>query len=1168
MKKKLTRSTASAIMKLSFIQVFLFLFACCSFSREIKGQALLERKVSIDLKNVEVKKIIVELEKVSGIRFVYSPQVIQASRKVDLKASREKLVDVLNGFFKPLSINYEVVENYIVLNAGNTPAEQPGEGTPPKENPKEEDKKNLYEKWITGVVTDEKEEPLSGATIKLKESGNGTTTNDKGIFKLSITSENDATLLISSVGYVGQEVAIGTSTFFTVKLKATDNKLNEVVVVAYGARTKKDLTGSVSSIRSDEISKSLALSPQQAIQGRMPGVFVSSSGADPNNGPTIRIRGTTTFSGTNDPLYVVDGVVIDEYGSRSTFTIGAQKAGDIKGPQNIFNLINPADIESISVLKDASSAAAYGARAANGVILITTKKGKEGRAKLNLTAQKGGSNIIRKLDVLNTKEYVDLQTIANAGNPNYGNAQYDVLKPDNPKYLGNSATYNWQDAVINKNAVVEDYNLSVSGGTQNSNYYVGGGFARQQSALRFNEQRRYSLTSRTEFKINKYFEVGQTLRLAYTNLDNNRDNTGVPINLYNVIRTAPWQPIYDPNGYGGFQQVVPDQFGRTTQNWIGISSVTSNNYKTIKLLGNAYATLIPVKNLRITGTIGTDYFTGRRLAWAKKEDALFNAQGSSSGNRIGEVNSINFMLNKRISADYTANIGNHHINVYAHAESQQSRWSAVDASRAGITDVDDPDLFNIAGKDANSTTWKDQNAFINYLGRISYKYSDKYYLDLTALRQGSSVFDPKGKQWGTFPSIAAAWRISKENAFKNLNFDDLKIKAGVGQLGNSDASSFQYLSLVNNTYASYIIGGIPFVGAFLSNYPNANLTWEKITTYNAGIEGTYSKNLSFSFEYYKRLTSDILQPYNLPATAGVSSNPFKNIGAAQNTGIELTLNYQNKINAFNYNVGFNVTTTANKVTRLDGNAPVGTPAGFVVLGDPINSIYGFKTAGVIKTQAQLDDYKTKYAGSPLVSELQPGDLMYQDIGGPPTPDDVKAGRRISSTPDGKIDGFDATSRIGKTIPGYFYGITLGGDYKGFDFSVLLQGVGDVQRVNFVKQAATSYDLGNQLKSALDYWSPTNVNSNNPRAISYGASAGNNGNFSDRFVESGAFLRFANLQIGYSLPKKLWGNSGLGNVRFFVSGTNLFVITKYTGFDPENDVLPAPRTIIGGVNISF
>jgi TonB-dependent starch-binding outer membrane protein SusC len=1168
MKKKLTKTTALAIMKLSFIHVFILLFVCCSFSREINGQGVLDKIVTVDLKNEEVKKIILELEKVSGIHFVYSPQVIQSSRKADIKANQEKLGKVLEEFLKPLFINYEVVDDYIVLNTPNIVAAKVNDRTMLKETLKEE---GYDEKVITGVITDEKDIPLSDVSVKVKGTDVGTTTNGRGIFKLTIPSDNNAVLLVSSVGYITQEIAVGNNANYTVKLKPTDTKLEEVVMVAYGSKTKKDLTGSVSSIRANDISKSVALSPQQAMQGRMPGVFVSSSGGDPNNGPVIRIRGVTTFSGTNDPLYVIDGVVIDEYGSRSTFTIGSVKANDIKGTQNIFNLINPADIESISVLKDASSAAAYGARAANGVILITTKKGKEGRAKLNFSAQKGVANIIKKMKLLSTKEYVDLVNLANAGNPNYGNEQFDVFKADNPKYLGNSATYDWQDAVINKNAAVEDYNLSVSGGTQNATYFVGGGFAHQESALKFNAQKRYSLTARTEYKISKYFELGQTLRLAYTDLNNNRDNTGVPTNLYNVIRTSPWQPIYNANGFNGYQEIASsNQYGRTTSNWLGTASVTNNDYGTFKLLGSAYATVIPVKNLRITGTIGTDYFTGRRVAWAKKEDALFSGNGPGGlGNRLQEVNSINYMLSKRISADYNLFAGSHSVNIYAHAESQVSRWSASDASRAGITDVDDPELFNINGKNADATTWNDKNAFINYLGRISYKYSDKYYLDITALRQGTSVFNPKDRQWGTFPSVAGAWRISKESFFKNLPFDDFKIKAGVGQLGNADASSFQYLSLVNNAFASYIIGGTPIVGAFLSNYPNANLTWEKITTYNIGFESVFKKNITFSFEYYKRLTKDILQPYSLPATAGVSTNPYKNIGSAQNTGIELTLGYQNKIKDFNYNVGFNLTTTSNKVTKLDNNLPVGTPAGFVILGDPINSIYGYKVDGVIKTQAQLDAYKAKYPGSPLISELQVGDLMYQDIGGAPGDQDVKAGRITNSTPDGKIDGFDGRARLGKSIPGFFYGITLGGDYKGFDFSILLQGVGDVQTVNSIKQANTGYDLGNQLKSALDYWSTTNPNSNNPRAIAYGASAGNNGNFSDRFVESGSFLRLANLQIGYTLPQKIFAKTGaIDNIRFFVSGSNLFLITKYTGYDPENDFLPAPRSILGGIKISF
>jgi TonB-dependent starch-binding outer membrane protein SusC len=1022
---------------------------------------------------------------------------------------------------------------------------------------------------VKGIITNEANKPLSGVSVVEKGTSNGVSTDAKGGFSISVKNESSI-LVFSYIGYISQEVTLGLNRELTIALQPDVKQTDEVVVIAYGSRAKKDLTGAVSSITAGDIVKSTALSPQLAMQGRMAGVFVSSPGGDPNSAPTVRIRGVTTFSGTGDPLYVVDGVVIEEYGSKSTFTVGYQKAGDLKGRQNIFNLISPADIESISVLKDASSAAAYGSRGANGVILITTKKGKDGKAKFNFTGQKGFSNIGKRLKTLNTAEYVSIVNEANVNNLNFGEAKYNIYKKDSAGYLGNSPTYDWQDAIINKNANTEEYNLSMSGGSPGANYYVSGGYATQESDLKFNKQKRYTLSTRTEFKLNKFFEIGQTLRLAYTDLTDNRGNSGIPADLYNAIRVTPWQPIYNKDGRNGFQEVAANQFGRSVANFLAYPNYTNNNFATNKVLGNAYATLIPVKGLRMTGTVGIDYFTGRRIYWETIPAVFFNAQGGNGNNGLTEVNTVNFSINKKLAAEYITNFGVHSLNLYAHAEQTNISFHGVDAIRNGIIGVSDPNYFTVSGRDADATTFKDRGGYIAYLGRMSYKYSDKYYADVTVLRQGSSKFNPAGgKQWGTFPAVSAAWRISREKFMHKLPFDDFKIKAGIGQLGNDDTKAWQYLSLVNNTFSSYNLAGTPQLGAFFTNYPNALLTWEKLTTYNAGFDVTYKNNLTVSFEYYKRVTAKILQPYSLPSTAGISESPLKNIGAAENTGIELSAAYKNHFHKFNYNIGFNITTTKNKVTKLDGNNPVGTPAGFVILGDPFNSIYGYKTAGVIKTAAQLTAYKTTYATSPGISQLQLGDLMYQDIGGAPTPEDIKAGRRISNKPDGKIDNYDAGSLIGKRIPGFFYGINLSGNYEQLDFSILLQGVGDVQEVNYIKQASTNYDYGNQLKSTLDHWSTSNTNSNNPRAVNTGASADNNNQFSNRFVESAAFLRFANLQVGYTLPNYITEKAKfISSCRFFISGSNLFLITKFSGYDPENQFVPAPRTIIGGVNISF
>jgi TonB-linked SusC/RagA family outer membrane protein len=1151
------------IMKVTLSQLIIaIMLTGMSYSKTTKAQEVLEKKITATFSNIPLGDALKAIQKNNHVKFIYNQNLVDNNLHFSSDFKDENLKKVLDKFKASYGISYEVLNNSIILQLPSRPKVMENVvGSAP------------VSVTIVGQVTDEKGETIPGVSVTLKGSTIGTVTDKNGNYKLPIENTQAAggTLVFSFLGYNTLELQISGRTTINAQLVGESKSLNEVVVVAYGSTKKRDLTGAVSSVTATDIEKTISLTPQQAMQGRMAGVLVTTAGGDPNDAPKVRIRGVTTFSGQNaDPLYVVDGVVINDYGSKSVFSVSQQKAEDIMGTQNVYNLINPDDIESISVLKDATSAAAYGSRAANGVVLITTKHGRDGKAKVSLSAQFGVSNVPKTLSVLNTQQYVAIENEAHAGDPNFTGSVYSVFNPSSPNYLGNSPTYDWQKEIQNKNAPFQDYNLTVSGGNPNAHYYVSGGYADYESDLKFNDQKRYTFSTRTDFKVNNFFDVGQTLRLAYTDLDDQRNTTGNAADLFNTRRIKPWQPIYDPNGYLGFAEALPNTYGGVSPNFIAIPSTVHHSQGTVKTLGNAYATITPVKNLHITGTIGIDYTTFRRLSLSTDSSALFNGNGTSTGNEIGDLNSTNFTLTKRVNATYSIKTGKHTIDLYAHAEQENFNYHYSIADQAGITGVSDPYLFQAdGGKTSTGITGKDQTAHQGYLGRVNYKYNDRYYLDVTVLRQGSSIFNPDGYQWGTFPSVAGAWRISSENFMKNSPFDDLKIRGGIGQLGNDDTQAFQYLSLVQNQFAQYLVNGTPITGAFLSNYPNTSLTWEHITTYNIGFEGTFKRNLSFSAEYYDRQTSNILQVYSLPASTGLSNNPYKNIGAASNKGVEITMNYQNNLGDFKYNAGFNFTTVDNKVTKLDNNLPVGTPGGFVVLGDPIGSIYGYKSAGVIKTQSELQAYQAKFAGSQYVSSLQLGDLMYQDLAGAPTAADIAAGRQYHRGGDGKIDSYDGLIKLGKTIPGYFYGINLGGAYKNFDFSILLSGVGDVQKVNTVKQDGTTYGLQNQLTSVLDHWTPSNPNSNNPRAIGYGISNANNTQFSDIFVESAAYLRLSNVQIGYTFPQNIFGkNQTIDKLRVFLGGSNLFTITKYTGYDPENDLIPPARTILIGLNMSF
>ncbi|MBC7830187.1 MAG: SusC/RagA family TonB-linked outer membrane protein [Chitinophagaceae bacterium] len=1126
---------------------------------------------------ITLVKALKTIEEHYKVNFVYQKKNV-AGKSVESPMILDQPIEkLLEHLLAPLNMSYEKTATntfVIFLNTGLDVAGSDNTVISKQTDPElDQGKKNKSSSIlisVSGMIIDEAGKPMSNVSILEKGFSSGTFSDSRGEFHLKVHAPLSA-VEISYIGYKNQEISIGQSRNLTIDM-APDIKLaDEIVVIAYGAKTKRDLTGAVSAITSRDIIKTNALSPQLAMLGRMPGVYVSSAGGDPNAAPVVRIRGVSTFSGESaGPLYVIDGVVVDEYGSRSTFSVNAQKAEDVKGTQNIFNLINPADIESISVLKDASSAAAYGARAANGVVLITTKKGREGKSRVNLNAFVGISNLRKTINVLDTEQYVELVNEANTGNPDFNDPKYDIYKKGTSAYLGNNGTHDWQNAVVNNNAAYSSYDLSISGGTKTSNYYVGAGYASQESSLKFNNQERYTLSSRTSFKINSILEIGQTLRLAYTDLIDNRDNTGVPITLLNVFSTPPWQPIYG-TGPNGFSSVGVSQYGpETKQNFVGVASATNRQNDTYKLLGSAYITLTPLNNFHITGSIGTDYFTQKEVQWSLKTLKEFE-KSLDIGNSIGETRTTNFLLQKRLSVNYTTSFSSgHYIDLYFHAEDQKSIFNALIAGRSGINDVDDPDLFSLNGPGASADAYKDKNTFINYLGRVTYKYLDKYYADINVLRQGSSVFNPKGHQWGSFPSIATAWRISKEKFMQFLPVSDLKVKFGMGELGNSDTKGWQYLTLISNANAAYTIGGIPVLGAFFTNYPNLNLTWERLRTYNAGIEGTLmKKRLDFSFEYYKRITSKILQPYRLPASVGIIELPFKNIGAAINSGFEFSFNYTNQFNSIEYSIGGNFTTIKNKVTRLNDNIPVSTPAGLVVLGDPINSLYGYRSDGVIKTESDLNEYKKLFGNSPLVQQLQMGDLRYVDIGGPPTPEDQKAGIRYHNVPDGKIDDYDGLGYLGKTIPGFYYGINMGAQYNGFDLHILLQGVGNVQKQSELLMNGLSYRFSNKLSTVLNRWTPSNSSSDIPRAINYGASSVNNSRLSDRFIEDASFLRLAIMQVGYNLSEALVKKlKHIEKCRLYISASNVFIITRYTGYDPENDMVPTPRTVVIGLNLSL
>jgi len=1074
-----------------------------------------------------------------------------------------------------------------------------------------------FQSTIKGKVTSEADgEPLPGVSIIIKGTTTGTTTDLDGNY--SIQANSGDILVFSYIGFMPQEQEVGNRSTINIALAEDLQALDEVVVIGYGERDKKDLTGAISSMGSDEIEKTVGMQPELAMQGRMTGVFVSTPGGSPNARPQVRIRGVGTF-GFSEPLYVVDGIPLTEFGSNPR---PGTSDNDLRGNVNVLNLINPNDIESISVLKDASAAAIYGVRAANGVVLITTKKGKKGKPRLEINASYGVQNITDTYDVLNVDQYVNLYQEAYANfNANRAPDEQEPLLPEfdpnDPGYLGNLPTVDWQNPLINDNAVTSDYSIKVSGGSESTTYYVSGGYTYIESPLVNNNQKRYSFATNVKSEVSDIFEVGATYRLGYIDA---LDNTEGDLN--SVSGTSPWQPIYDPNGPYGFAPSVGATFienpdlqrevtrglfqppipafifdsgpnllwgAETNNNGFASMALRNRDYQLLRNIGTAYAQLNPFDGFSIRATFSGDWYYNRRNTWTNYDNWQFRQtpgnpfqghDGTAVGS-VGERHLRNTNIIGELTVQYDKAFGDHRVNVTLNAMDQ--RYLFEGASSGGPANFAEerfrqvrntfPSVFR------SGETFFNQDALQGYMARVSYNFAGKYYLDATVRRDGSSRFSPEFR-WGTFPSFSAAWRVSSEPFMDGASFiDDLKIRGGWGQLGNQETRSFAFLSTVSlNPQLGFGSGsgdGNGFVdqGAMLPDFPVADLTWEVATTTNIGFDAImFNNKVTFTAEYYNRLTSDILQQASLPASVGNINQPVLNIASVRNRGIELAVGYNNNIGDFNYGISANLTTVDNEVVELFRDQPFGGQGGRIEEGFPLFFLWGYQAGGIFQNQQEIDDWTAIYTDQTNSNNFQPGDMYFNDVRRPPN-NDVNPLATYEVGQDSLVNPFDRTF-IGNTIAEYFYGVTLNASYRNFDLSVLFQGIGGLQAVNGVRRSGEGMDNtgSNQWTTVLDRWTPENPSTTMPRAVRQDPAENNR--FSDRWVEDAGFMRLKNFQLGYTLPQSVISKLKMSRLRLYVSGTNVFTFTNWSGIDPEeNDVeggniIPPPRIFSLGVNAAF
>ncbi len=1144
------------VMKLS---ILLMTIACLQVSA-----AAISQKLSLSVEKAPLEQVIKMIKKRSGYQFIYNDELLKRARPVTMNVSEGTLAQVLEQCFDNQPLTYELLDKTIVVKRKVV------------ETHKDQSVEEPLKLEVRGKVTDEKGAPLPGVSILIKGTQQGMLTDVKGAFSMELPNEN-AVLVFSFVGYLSQEVSVANRSVLNISLKVDEKALEEVVVVGYGTRAKSDLTGAISQISAEEIAKQNTLSPQMAMQGKMAGGFVSNPGSDPTARPSIRIRGVSTL-GFNDPLYVIDGIPLTEGGASSS----ASRDQDLRGPINVFSLINPNDIESISVLKDASASAIYGVRASNGVVLITTKRGSSGRATVNVSANYGVQNNSKRYKMASVKDYVDWSMEAKNANPAYNPDQYYSLYDESsPNYLGNSRDYtnDWVNSTIAKNAAVQDFNVSISGGNKMSTYAAGVGSSMQENVFKSNKFTRHSLFFNSDHQLTKWLKVGESYRFIYTNTNSH------PGGELTTAFGAPWQPLYDSDnlyGYAAPGRSINNTFysygygTATRSNFLGLADLERSERNMLRNLGTVYAELTLLPGLKLKTNFSFDYYNNNRDSFSKVDRGVFEvARGipypSTTGNTYGRRLNDNVNLVKELSATYSNTFGKHSLDIILNGMDQKVQWNLTQMTVDNQSPITDWDQRRIEEGWANTSKSvfyeRNRSGLQGYMGRVSYHYDRKIYFDATVRRDGTSKFGP-GYKWGTFPSFAAAWRISSERFMDFSWMDDLKIRAGWGKLGNQETRDYAFLSQVNmNPKAAFGAGttgdGTIYAGSTLGDFPIEDMSWETVTTSNIGFDALFmNSKLAVTLEYYNRMTDGILQTVSIPKVIGVLNSPVLNLAQVINKGFEFQVGYSDAAGPLGYNISTNFTTVNNHVKKLYGGQPVTGGSTRIEEGYSMNYLYGYKTQGLFQSDQQVAEYLANVSDAGYDAQKAAGDVIFSDINGAPLDTDPE-GTYVNHNPDGKIDAYDR-SYLGKSIPGYYYGINLGLKYKNWDTNLSFRGTGDVQKVNTQGKQSIAGFGGHFLSRYSNRWTPENTSSVIPRAVQSDPSGNNR--IADRHVEDAGFLRFQNFQVGYSFQSDFLEKKGMKQLRCYLYGNNIFVLSGYNDLDPED--ITTPTTFGFGVNLSF
>jgi TonB-linked SusC/RagA family outer membrane protein len=975
---------------------------------------------------------------------------------------------------------------------------------------------------ITGIISDFNGNPLAGVTVVAKGTTSGNLSDTNGRFQVEIP-DNAEILQFSFMGMKTLEIPIEGKIYFTVVMEEESIGLEEVVIIGYGSVKKRDITGSVSSISSKDFGDRQRSDIGSLIQGKASGVDVSLG--------KIRIRGVTTFNNT-DPLVVIDGFL----------------GGNLE-------TVNPNDISNIEILKDASATAIFGSRGANGVILVSTKGGKVGPLKLNVSAYTGRAVTPKKLDVLNASQYIDYMgdVLGNAGQ----SLSDKLMSPE----VREDVTF-WQDELF-RTAHNSEFNVDFSGGSDKATYYMAIGYKSLESIAIGPKENTLYIRNKNDFNIAKWFRVGNNFAFNYTT------NKGRESWLRGAIGMPPYYGVYDPTNLGGYSNVNRSEDLTETPNPVPVSTLTHPVTTIMGYQTNLWAEITPVKGLIYRMQAGVNGYFGHDKTW---QDEYINEGVQHNYNGISEGSSYSFMPLLENTLTYSHEFGRHSFSAMLGNTWQDHAYGGgirISAEQFDNTEVQNVFLGKSKSIDSQ-TAWN--YAYLSYFGRFHYQFNNKYLVTVNMRRDGSPRFAPQNR-WGTFPSVALAWNMHKEAFIENLHFfDQLKIRTSWGVSGNDAIGDFRYTSQVWTNGVYYPLGGVPAPGATIKDNASSDIKWESTESKNIGADLSFFKNaLTITADYFIKNTNDILFSVPRPASLGYGLNyggdAIVNAASVENKGFELMVGYRGEVKTINFSVNANYTNSKNEVIGLGLGQPYLSGVSRTDIGNPIGYFYGFVADGVFMKQSELDEANTaaQAKGFDYFQEgaTSAGDVRFKDLNG-----------------DGHITWDGDRQMIGNSIPKHMFGLNITLDFKGFDFICYFQGIaGSDLYYGTYDYTRGGITARNQEAYVLDRWRSETEPGNGivPRAVNGDPSG--NVRPSTLMVSSGDYLKLRQLSLGYTLPSHISGKIGLGNVRIYASGANLFTITSFDGLDPEVggenlnrgiDYLayPNPRSVIAGLQLSF